>query len=124
MLPVPPVASANKLLATLPQVDRQRIASYLTSVPVAFRQVIYEQDEEIRDVYFPGSGAWSLTKTMEQGGTAEVATVGNEGMIGSSVFFGDPIAYRSDYPSWWRRARVQNACCCLQGRNGEARRIS
>lgn len=93
MLPVPPDLSASKLLSTLPQMDRQRIASYLTSVPVAFKQVIYEQDEEIHDVYFPGSGAWSLTKTMEQGGTAEVATVGNEGMIGSSVFFGDPVSH-------------------------------
>jgi CRP-like cAMP-binding protein len=93
MLPVHPDLSASKLLSTLPQVDRQRIASYLTSVPVAFKQVIYEQDDEIHDVYFPGSGAWSLTKTMEQGGTAEVATVGNEGMLGSSVFFGDPISH-------------------------------
>lgn len=93
MVPVPPDLSANKLLSTLPLGDRQRIASYLTSVPVAFKQIVYAQDGEIHDVYFPGSGAWSLTKTMEQGGTAEVATIGNEGLVGSSVFFGDPLSH-------------------------------
>jgi CRP-like cAMP-binding protein len=93
MLPVPPFHSANRLLATLPLVDRERIASYLTSVPAPFKHVFYKQDDEIRDVYFPGSGAWSLTKTMAEGGTAEVATIGNEGMVGSSVFFGDPISH-------------------------------
>ncbi len=86
MLPLP---SANKLLSALPLVDRQRISSYLTTVPAPFKHVFYKQDGAIDDVYFPGSGAWSLTKTMENGGTAEVGTIGNEGMIGSAVFFGD-----------------------------------
>src|SRR5436190_316468 len=79
----------NKLLSTLPAPDRDRIAPNLTSVPIAFKQVLYKQDATINDVYFPGGGAWSLTKTMEDGGTAEVGTIGNEGMIGSAVFFGD-----------------------------------
>jgi CRP-like cAMP-binding protein len=51
--------------------------------------VFYKQGATIHDVYFPGSGAWSLTKTMENGGVAEVGTIGNEGMIGCAVFFGD-----------------------------------
>jgi CRP-like cAMP-binding protein len=93
MLPVPLVPTANKLLSTLPLVDRQRISSYLTTVSATFKQVFYKQDASITDVYFPGSGAWSLTKTMEDGGTAEVGTIGNEGMIGSSVFFGDRISH-------------------------------
>ena len=86
MLPIP---TANKLLSALPQADRQRISSYLTTVPAPFKHEFYKQDGTIDDVYFPCSGAWSLTKTMEDGGTAEVGTIGNEGMIGSSVFFGD-----------------------------------
>jgi CRP-like cAMP-binding protein len=86
MLPVP---TANKLLSVLPLADRERISSYLTTVPAPFKQVFYKQDGMIHDVYFPASGAWSLTKTMEDGATAEVGTIGNEGMVGSSVFFGD-----------------------------------
>ena len=93
MLPVPPDLSANKLLSTLPLADRQRISPFLTTVPVTFKQVLYKQDEEIRDVYFPGSGAWSLTKTMDDGGTAEVGTIGHEGMIGSAVFLGDRVSH-------------------------------
>lgn len=86
MLPIP---TANKLLSALPLADRERLSSYLTTVPAPHRHVFYEQDSAIDDVCFPGSGAWSLMKTMDDGGTAEVATVGNEGMIGSAVFFGD-----------------------------------
>jgi CRP-like cAMP-binding protein len=89
MLPIP---TANKLLATLPPADRERISSYLTAVPAPFKHVFYKQAGTIDHVYFPGSGAWSLTKTMEDGGTAEVGTIGNEGMIGCSVFFGDRLS--------------------------------
>jgi len=79
----------NKLLSTLPAEDRQRIVSHLTTIPLKFKQVLLKQDGPILDVYFPGGGACSLTKSMEDGATAEVGTIGNEGMIGSSVFFGD-----------------------------------
>lgn len=85
-------AFSNKLLATLPTLDRQRIAGRLTTIPLSFKHVFYQQGATIRDIYFPGSGACSLTKTMEDGATAEVGTIGNEGMLGSSVFFGDPIS--------------------------------
>ena len=81
--------STNRLLSTLPPEDRQRIVSQLTTIPLKFKQVLLKQDGPILDVYFPGGGACSLTKSMEDGATAEVGTIGNEGMIGSSVFFGD-----------------------------------
>jgi CRP-like cAMP-binding protein len=84
---------ANKLLATLPAADRERISPSLTTAGAPFKHVFYEQGATIDDVYFPNSGAWSLTQTLEDGGTAEVSTVGNEGMIGSSVFFGDRLSH-------------------------------
>jgi hypothetical protein len=59
------------------------------TIELPFKRVLYKQDATILHVYFPCAGALSLTKTMEDGGTAEVATIGNEGMIGASVFFGD-----------------------------------
>jgi CRP-like cAMP-binding protein len=43
----------------------------------------------VHDVYFPGGGACSITKVMQDGATAEIATVGSEGMVGGGVFFGD-----------------------------------
>jgi CRP-like cAMP-binding protein len=46
---------------------------------------------EIRDVYFPNSGVYSVTTQMSDGGLVEVATVGNEGMLGVSVFLGDML---------------------------------
>jgi CRP-like cAMP-binding protein len=83
----------NKLLATLPADDYQRIASHLTVVPLAFKQVLHKQDEVIQHVYFPGGGACSLTKVMHDGGVAEIATIGNEGVIGASVFFGNDESF-------------------------------
>ena len=51
--------------------------------------MLYKQGAAIDYVYFPSGGALSLTRTMEDGGTAEVATIGNEGVLGASGFFGD-----------------------------------
>lgn len=79
----------NKLLATLMPGDYQRVRSHLTVVPLKFKQVLYKQDEVIKHVFFPGGGACSLTKVMRDGQIAEIATIGNEGVIGASVFFGD-----------------------------------
>jgi CRP-like cAMP-binding protein len=83
----------NKLLATLPLDDYRRLLTSTSTVPMKFRQVIYKQDETITDIYFPGGGACSLTKTMTDGATAEIATVGNEGALGTSVFFGDDRSF-------------------------------
>jgi CRP-like cAMP-binding protein len=79
----------NLLLSTLSGEDRERVSSHLAIVPLAFRQVLHKQDETIRHVYFPGGGACSLTRIMSDGATAEIATIGNEGVIGSCVYFGE-----------------------------------
>jgi CRP-like cAMP-binding protein len=83
----------NKLLATLPVDDYQRIAARLTTVPLRFKEVLYKQDEAIKHIFFPGGGACSLTKVMQDGRIAEIATVGNEGVLGTSVFFGDDQSF-------------------------------
>jgi CRP-like cAMP-binding protein len=82
----------NKLLASLPGDEFQRIAPHLRSVPMKMKQVFQRQDEPTQVVYFPGGGACSLVKTLGDGRVAEVATVGGEGAIGASVFFGERIA--------------------------------
>jgi CRP-like cAMP-binding protein len=85
--------SVNKLLASLPFDDYQRIAGQLTTVPLRFKEVLYKQDEVIKHIFFPGGGACSLTKVMQDGRVAEIATVGNEGVLGTSVFFGDEQSF-------------------------------
>ncbi len=84
--------SRNKLLASLPMDDYQRIAPHLRSVPMKFKQVLHRQDEPIQDVYFPSGGACLLVKTLQDGLAAEVATIGAEGAVGASVFFGQRTA--------------------------------
>jgi CRP-like cAMP-binding protein len=79
----------NKLLASIPADDMQRISPHLVAVSLPLRQVLYKEDDTIRDVYFLSSGACSLIKTMNDGAAAEIATIGNEGVIGSSVYFGE-----------------------------------
>jgi CRP-like cAMP-binding protein len=84
--------SRNRLLATLPFDDYQRLLPNLKTVKLRFKEVLHKQYDEIRDVYFPESGACSLMKLMENGQSAEIASIGNEGLIGSSVFFGEDRA--------------------------------
>jgi CRP-like cAMP-binding protein len=88
--------SSNKLLARLPLDDYQRISPNLKNLPLRFRQVLHKQDEKITEVIFPGEGSCSLTKQLTDGSSAEVATVGCEGVVGAEVFFGaDVSAYHT-----------------------------
>jgi CRP-like cAMP-binding protein len=89
---LPHVATKNRLLRTLPADEFDRISKQLTAVSMRAREVFHKQGQPIREVYFPGGGACSLTKVMEDGKVAEIATIGNEGMLGASVFFGDDIS--------------------------------
>jgi CRP-like cAMP-binding protein len=82
----------NKLLATLPAAEYQRLRTNLILTPLEMRQVLHKEGQPIRDVYFPSGGACSLTKTMHDGQTAEIATIGSEGVIGGGVFFGDDLS--------------------------------
>lgn len=79
---------ANKLLASLPAEDFQRIAVHLKRVPMLARQVLYRQGAPIDSIYFPGGGACALIKATEDGHMTEIAVVGTEGAVGTGVFFG------------------------------------
>jgi len=84
--------SLNKLLASLPADAYQRLQGNLVLTSLTMRQVLHKEGQPIRDVYFPAGGVCSLTKTMRDGQTAEVATIGSEGVIGAGVFFGDDLS--------------------------------
>jgi CRP-like cAMP-binding protein len=91
-LSTPSYQSANKLLASLPADEFQRIAPLLRTVSMSLRKVLQKQDEPVEQVYFPSGGACSLVKTLQDGQVAEVATVGAEGAVGIGVFFGQLLA--------------------------------
>ena len=79
----------NRLLAALPTVDYDRIASHLRLEPTVVGDTLHEHGHPISDVYFPNGGVFSITTRMRDGELVEVATVGREGMLGIGVFLGD-----------------------------------
>jgi len=76
----------------LPQADYRRIFPLLTTVPLTFRKILHKQGSKIDTVYFPCGGVCSITNVMTDGRMVEVATIGNEGMVGTTVFLGGEIA--------------------------------
>jgi len=80
--------SQNHLLAALPPADFERLAPYLELVPLALGQMLYEPDTQLRHAYFPTTAIVSLHYVTETGASAETAGVGNEGMVGISLFMG------------------------------------
>jgi CRP-like cAMP-binding protein len=78
----------NHLLAALPAAELLRLAPLLERVPLPLGAVIYESGGEQDHVYFPASGIVSLLYVMNDGAAAEIAVVGNEGMVGIALFMG------------------------------------
>jgi CRP-like cAMP-binding protein len=78
----------NHLLDALPRSDFERIASHLELVPMPLGEVLYESGGQLRHVYFPTTCILSLLYVMEDGAAAEIAIVGNEGILGISLFMG------------------------------------
>jgi len=78
----------NHLLAALPETDYARIAPQLELVPLTLGQVLYESGSRMRHVYFPTTAIVSLLYVMENGASAEIAVVGNDGIVGISLFMG------------------------------------
>src|ERR1700720_957827 len=78
----------NHLLAALPASDFQRLASHLELGPMKLGEVLYESGGLLRNVYFPPPSILSLPYVMEDGASAEIAIVGNEGILGISLFMG------------------------------------
>jgi CRP-like cAMP-binding protein len=78
----------NHLLAMLPEAEWERMAPHLVPVDMPLGQVVYESGDPIHHVYFPSTAVVSLLYVMEDGASAEIAIVGNEGLIGIAVFMG------------------------------------
>jgi CRP-like cAMP-binding protein len=83
-----PTARQNHLLVALPASDYERVASHLELIPMELGDVLYESGDKLRYVYFPITCIISLLYVMEDGASAEIAVVGNEGILGISLFMG------------------------------------
>jgi CRP-like cAMP-binding protein len=80
--------SENLLFAALPAEEQERLLPLLERVPLTLGDVLYDQNECIRHVYFPTSGVVSLLSTTDEGMSIEAGTAGAEGMAGVPVFLG------------------------------------
>jgi len=78
----------NQLLAALPDAEWNRWQPLLEAVSLSLGDVLYEPGALLSHVYFPADAIVSLLYVMENGASAEIAVVGNEGMVGVSLFMG------------------------------------
>ena len=78
----------NHLLAALPETEWKRWLPQLESVTLPLGKVLYESGGVQTHVYFPTTAIVSLLYVMENGASAEIAVVGNEGVVGISLFMG------------------------------------
>ena len=78
----------NHLLAALPRIELERLAGDLELISMPLGDVLYESGSQMGHVYFPTTSIVSLLYVMEDGDSAEIAVVGNEGIIGVALFMG------------------------------------
>jgi len=82
----------QQLLATLPPEDQKRLLPNLKPVTLSLGDVIYESGARLDSVYFPTTAIISLLYMMENGSSAEMGIVGNDGIVGISLFLGGESA--------------------------------
>lgn len=78
----------NHLLAALPAEIFERLSPHLELISMPLGEVLYESGGQLQHVYFPTTAILSLHYVMENGASAEMAGVGNEGVLGISLFMG------------------------------------
>src|SRR6202451_1563672 len=87
-MPIAQDPRENLLLAALPAVEWTRWLPHLESVDMPLGTALYESGSELLHVYFPTTSIVSLLYVMEDGASAEIAVVGNEGLVGVSLLLG------------------------------------
>jgi hypothetical protein len=98
---VPPNPRQNHLLAVLPITEYERMLPNLELVNLELGKAVYESGERIYHVFFPTTAIVSLLYVLENGTSAEISVVGNEGIVGIALFMGGETALN--------RAIVQSA---------------
>jgi CRP-like cAMP-binding protein len=85
---LPQKSCRNRLLGKLPVEEYERLAPHLQAVTFDLGDIIYQSGGHIDYIYFPTDCIVSLLYTMENGTSAEIGIVGNEGVIGIALFMG------------------------------------
>jgi CRP-like cAMP-binding protein len=85
-------APANGLLAALPGASRERLIAKTQRVSLSVKDILYHPGGPITSVYFPLTCVISMMTEMKNGATIEIATVGNEGVLGIPAFLGIDVA--------------------------------
>jgi CRP-like cAMP-binding protein len=89
MLPPPPAgARQNHLLAALPDTDFNHLAQHLEPVSLRLGEMLYEPGQRLQHAYFPTTAVVSLHNVLASGAATESTGVGNEGVVGISLFLG------------------------------------
>jgi hypothetical protein len=110
----------NQLLAALPPAEWSRWLPRLEPVEMPLGDVLYESGGEMSHVYFPINSIVSLLYVTENGASAEIAVVGNEGLVGISLFMGgESTPGRAVVQSAGQGFRLKSStgrlcctCCC------------
>ncbi len=83
-----PAPRENRLLAALPAAERDRLLPHLKAVDLPLGHVLYESGARMAHVYFPTSGIVSLLYLMQDGASAEISVIGNDGLVGIALLMG------------------------------------
>jgi CRP-like cAMP-binding protein len=106
--PSSPNARENHLLAVLPGSEYERLLPHLEIAPLPLGKALYESGDQLNHVYFPTTAIVSLLYELENGASAEIAVVGNEGIVGIALFMGgDTMPNRAVVQSAGQAYRLQ-----------------
>jgi CRP-like cAMP-binding protein len=83
-----PEPQQNQILDALPLPERERLFPHLRLVTLPLGKVLYESGDTLRHIYFPTDSIVSLLYVFQNGQSAEIAVVGNDGAIGVALFMG------------------------------------
>src|ERR1700729_1698314 len=83
-----PDPQQNHILDVLPLAERERLFPHLRLVTLPLGKVLYESGDTLRHIYFPTDSIVSLLYVLQNGQSAEIAVVGNDGAVGVALFMG------------------------------------
>ena len=124
-MPARHATTQNHLLAALPRAEYDRIEAGLELVRMPLGEVLSESGGRMQYAYFPTTCIVSLLYVLEDGASAEIGVVGNEGIVGISLFMGgNTTPSRATLTASRRRccnrsstvAALRCACCCATPR--------
>jgi hypothetical protein len=107
---VAPAVRQNHILNALSPEVLARLSPHLELIQLALGEVVYESGAAMTHMYFPTDAIVSLLYVMENGASAEISVVGNEGLVGVSLFLGGESTPSRAVPSCRARARLFDSC--------------